>query len=825
MKSKRLSICLVTMLTVTMLSCVVTPTMEVSATERLEAGNSVEELASDSTLAEKLDTDEVLADNSTETTSEDDYTETASAETFTGTTAADTYSENIPTDSSCMEDALPDNSGAEDALFDTSTAESALADTSTAEDALTDASVAEDALSDTPVSEEAQVGATIRTDIEDGLYMVVPKLLNTRCMGIAGNSKAAGANVQLIARNGGFATAFYVRRYKSTSRYTFVNYHTGNAVEIGNPATASAQSGSQTASGQSGSQTTNGQTTNSQSGSSGTQTTLMTASVTQNTYTGELNQQWLIEDMPNGSLRIRACGKSLALELVGGKTDVGTDIQACTASGANAQMWTLVKVSGKVAAEARLVDAGLEKGFYRITANCGLGVDITCNSKADNANIRIRSKLNSGAQIFRIFPQGDGTYRINGYNSIKYFDCANAKNGSNIYQAASRKSSLQRWYILKDPQTGKYVIRNMNGSHVVMSAEKEEENGNVGQMAFSGKSSQYWVINQLNGSNIHVEPRDGIYEFRSGLNGNMCLDVAAASTQINGNIQLYKANGSDAQRFAIVGSGYGLYTVMNVNSMRRMHLRGGSGASGTNIVQYMMGATNAQKWHIFWNKNTNKYQIQPYGKTTRVAVAGGKAVNGANIQANTADNSAGQAWTLRKITTYDGTHHIKVVCSGTTCKYQVYQIENGVYKAKLGTSGFVGRNGAGKTREGDGKTPLGTFVVGKAYGIADDPGSVIPYTKVTNDMYWCGRSNSPYYNTLINAAKSGPGDEHLIEYTQAYRYLLDIGYNTACIPGLGSAIFLHCSRNQPTAGCVSIPEDYMVRTLRMIGKGTKITIM
>ena len=92
----------------------------------------------------------------------------------------------------------------------------------------------------------------------------------------------------------------------------------------------------------------------------------------------------------------------------------------------HAQMWTLVKVSGKVAAEARLVDAGLEKGFYRITASCGLGVDITCNSKADNANIRIRSKLNSGAQIFRIFPQGDGTYRINGYNSIKYFDMGDA---------------------------------------------------------------------------------------------------------------------------------------------------------------------------------------------------------------------------------------------------------------------------------------------------------------------------------------------------------------------------------------------------------------
>ena len=142
----------------------------------------------------------------------------------------------------------------------------------------------------------------------------------------------------------------------------------------------------------------------------------------------------------------------------------------------------------------------------------------------------------------------------------------------------------------------------------------------------------------------------------------------------------------------------------------------------------------------------------------------------------------------------------------------------------LSTSGFIGRNGSGKTVEGDGKTPLGTFTVGKAYGIASDPGSIIPYTKVTNSMYWCGRSDSPYYNTLIDASKSGPGDEHLIEYTEAYQYLLDIGYNTACTPRLGSAIFLHCSRNQPTAGCIAIPKSDMASTLRMITPGTKISI-
>lgn len=40
--------------------------------------------------------------------------------------------------------------------------------------------------------------------------------------------------------------------------------------------------------------------------------------------------------------------------------------------------------------------------------------------------------------------------------------------------------------------------------------------------------------------------------------------------------------------------------------------------------------------------------------------------------------------------------------------------------------------------------------VGKAFGIAYDHRIIIPYKKVTNDIYLCGRSNSSYYNTLIN---------------------------------------------------------------------------
>ena len=53
--------------------------------------------------------------------------------------------------------------------------------------------------------------------------------------------------------------------------------------------------------------------------------------------------------------------------------------------------------------------------------------------------------------------------------------------------------------------------------------------------------------------------------------------------------------------------------------------------------------------------------------------------------------------------------------------------------------------------------------------------------------------------------------EHIIEYTRQYQYCLNISYNAEGVPGLGSAIFLHClGPNKPyTGGCVAIPENQM----------------
>ena len=51
----------------------------------------------------------------------------------------------------------------------------------------------------------------------------------------------------------------------------------------------------------------------------------------------------------------------------------------------------------------------------------------------------------------------------------------------------------------------------------------------------------------------------------------------------------------------------------------------------------------------------------------------------------------------------------------------------------------------------------------------------------------------------------------------SYDYFAVIAYNhQPIVPGRGSAIFLHVSTGQPTAGCVSIPVDELLRILRTL---------
>ena len=154
----------------------------------------------------------------------------------------------------------------------------------------------------------------------------------------------------------------------------------------------------------------------------------------------------------------------------------------------------------------------------------------------------------------------------------------------------------------------------------------------------------------------------------------------------------------------------------------------------------------------------------------------------------------------------------------------------GVWEQTLDVAAFIGRNACGKTREGDGKTPLGSFGFNAALGIEADPGCPLPYTRVDERHYWDCDSNSARYNTLVSTDEytdfSRELSEHIVDYPNAYRYILNTTYNAEGAPGLGSAIFLHCYREQRTCtgGCISIPFESMEYLMTHIRPDARIVI-
>lgn len=166
---------------------------------------------------------------------------------------------------------------------------------------------------------------------------------------------------------------------------------------------------------------------------------------------------------------------------------------------------------------------------------------------------------------------------------------------------------------------------------------------------------------------------------------------------------------------------------------------------------------------------------------------------------------------------------------GSKATVSFHEKIDGLWTELYATAGYVGSNGIGKTREGDKKTPSGTYNLSAAFGIKADPGSNLPYTQVTKYHYWCGTSGSQYYNRLVDSRVAGraaaSGDEKLINYKGYYNYCLFIDYNASGEAGKGSCIFLHCTGGKKsTAGCIAIPEAAMKQAVKWVRAGAKIVI-
>ncbi|MDR1662254.1 MAG: L,D-transpeptidase family protein [Azoarcus sp.] len=186
------------------------------------------------------------------------------------------------------------------------------------------------------------------------------------------------------------------------------------------------------------------------------------------------------------------------------------------------------------------------------------------------------------------------------------------------------------------------------------------------------------------------------------------------------------------------------------------------------------------------------------------------------------DAHAGGADRLLIVSRKPGAAHDRAVV-------RAYVKSGEIWTLRFSTDAWLGKNGFRQDkREGDGTTPVGVFAFGRAFGIADDPGSATPYTKVDSADVWVDDPASKYYNQW---ARTGYPDadwrsaERLAKYGQAYKYAIAVNYNVSpIVPGKGSAIFLHTAVGKPTAGCVAVQEAAMIFFLGFIKENSKIVL-
>ena len=142
----------------------------------------------------------------------------------------------------------------------------------------------------------------------------------------------------------------------------------------------------------------------------------------------------------------------------------------------------------------------------------------------------------------------------------------------------------------------------------------------------------------------------------------------------------------------------------------------------------------------------------------------------------------------------------------------------------------IGKNGSTiKKKEGDKKTPKGTFEIQHLYFRKDrkqKPTTLLKCVEIKKDMGWCDDTRFPKkYNKLCKIDKN-IRSEKLTRKDDKYNLLIPIKYNfKKPISGRGSCIFIHLTKDyKPTAGCVALKEKDFLIMLKLIKKNSKIKI-
>lgn len=143
----------------------------------------------------------------------------------------------------------------------------------------------------------------------------------------------------------------------------------------------------------------------------------------------------------------------------------------------------------------------------------------------------------------------------------------------------------------------------------------------------------------------------------------------------------------------------------------------------------------------------------------------------------------------------------------------ILRFDDGEYPCALGRGGVQKAK-----REGDGATPVGTFILRQVFYRPDRlslTASGLPTRALTPNDGWCDDPAHSDYNRLVRLPFEA-SHENMWREDNLYDVVVVIGHNDdPPRAGLGSAIFMHCATADysPTLGCVALARETLIGLL------------
>ena len=460
--------------------------------------------------------------------------------------------------------------------------------------------------------------------IEDGKYEIELALDNEKVVEVLNGQTYSGANVQINEKN----NAKYQRvniKYEENGYYTVQFEHSGMYLDVSNGETA------------------NG------------------TNVWQCRYNGADAQKWIIEDLENGNYSFISKCSNTYLTVSGGKTSKGTNIEINEKKNDQSQVFKLNKIEN-ITGERTIAD-----GLYEIelALDSNKVVEVADASQNSGGNVQIFQRNNAKCQKVNIRYVGEGYYTIQFNHSGMYLDVSNGEtsNGTNVWQCRYNGADAQLW-IIEDLGNGYYeFISKCSNTYLTVAEGKTSNCTNIEINKNKNNQSQEFKLNKIENIKGEQTVEEGLYEIELALDSNKVVEVADASQNSGGNVQIYQRNNANCQRVNIKYVGDGYYTIQFDHSGLYLDVSNGETTNGTNVWQCRYNGADAQKW-VIQDLGDGYYSFISKCSNTYLTVAGGQTSNCTNIEINSKKDNKSQAFKLNKIevlTGIDVSEHQKII--------------------------------------------------------------------------------------------------------------------------------------------------------------------